>query len=389
MPSIDFRIDQAAFSDALEAVRRAVPGKASLPILETVRIAASGGAIALSGTDLQVHIAARVAADVAVPGEIAVPARALADWARALPPGTVRLALTAGAARARATSGRSAASLVFQDAEDFPALPDSGDAAELTLDARRLRRALGRVLPAVRGDDSNRALSCVCLDLGADGLRLAAADGFRLAQAVLTETASAPVGRVLIPRRAAEEFARALGAGDVARLRVARNGNVAVLAVGRYEIAARLVEDGFPDVARLIPRGAATRIAVEVQGLRRALKLASFFGTGGRAPVVLDAAPGRLRLHAPDAGTGDCETELEAAFEGRPGRIALDVPLLAELLREATAPVVTLAWEDTARPLVVREIADGGTQPDDLWIVMPLNHAAVAQEAETPLAAAA
>jgi DNA polymerase-3 subunit beta len=253
MPSIDFRIDQAALSDALETVRRAVPGKASLPILETVRIAASGGAVALSATDLQIQITARVAADVAVPGEIAVPARALADWVKALSPGTVRLALATGATRVKASSGRATASLVSQATDDFPTPPTTGDAAELTLDARRLRRALGRVLPAVRGDDSHRALACVCLDPRADGLHLAAADGFRLAQAVLPEAASAPADRMLLPRRAAEEFARALGAGDVARLRVARGGNVAVLSVGRCEIAARLVEDSFPDVARLVP----------------------------------------------------------------------------------------------------------------------------------------
>ncbi len=69
------------------------------------------------------------------------------------------------------------------------------------------------------------------------------------------------------------------------------------------------------------------------------------------------------------------------------------MPLLAELLREADAPVVTLSWEDTIRPVVVREIADGGVRAGDLWIVMPLRHAAVAEDApatvETPLPQAA
>lgn len=383
MTSIDFQIDQAAFSDALDTVRRAASGKSSLPILETIRIEAIGGEVILGATDLQVYIAARVAATVAVEGALAIPARALVDWVRALPTGTVRLALTTKATRVRASSGRSTAALVYFDVDDFPSPPTAAVAVELAVDARRLRRALGRVLPAVRADDGHPALGSVCLTPGADGLRLAAADGSRLAQTVVPEAVSASTDPVLLPRRAAEEFARILGAGDVARLLIGEGRNAARLAVGRYEVFARLVEGGFPEVAQIIPQRAVTRVAVEVQGLRRALKLASFFGTGGQHPVVFDAAPGRLRLHAPDAGVGESETELEAAFEGRPGRIVVDVPLLAELLREADAPVVTLAWENTTRPVVIHEVADGGVRADDLWLVMPMRHAAVADVAPT------
>ncbi len=86
MLPIDFQIDQAAFGEALDTVRRAVSGRASLPILETIRIEARGSEVTLAATDLQVHIAARVAAAVAVEGAVAIPARALVDWVRALPP---------------------------------------------------------------------------------------------------------------------------------------------------------------------------------------------------------------------------------------------------------------------------------------------------------------
>lgn len=199
--------------------------------------------------------------------------------------------------------------------DDFPSPPTTATAVELAVNARRLRRALGRVLQAVRVDDGHPALGSVCLTPGAGGLHLAPAR--RLPpRADGRAGGGLPAGRprVLLPRRAAEEFARILGAGEMARLLIGEGRNAARLAVGRYEVFARLVEGSFPEVAQIIPQSAATRVAVEVQGLRRALKLASFFGTGGQYPVVFDAAPGRLRLHAPDAGVGESETELEAAL---------------------------------------------------------------------------
>lgn len=110
MASIDFPIDQAAFSDALDTVRRAVSGKSSLPILETIRIEAIGSEVVLGATDLQVYISARVAAAHGGRGRARYPGAARSSTgSRALPPGTVRLALTTKATRVRASSGRSTA----------------------------------------------------------------------------------------------------------------------------------------------------------------------------------------------------------------------------------------------------------------------------------------
>ena len=357
-------------------MRRAVGGTSRLPLLETIKLAATGGEVVLSATNRHLYSTIRVAASVATTGAIAVPARALVDWVGALPKGSGRLSLAAGATRVKASCGRANASFVCLDATDFPSPPPI-DGAGLTRDAGHLRRALARVLPAIGTDDGQPALRCVALTPGTDGLHLAATDGSRLARMVVPVASSAPLAQVLLPGRAAGEFAHLLGAGGVAQLRVGAGGNVAHLTVGHRAICARLVEGGFPDLAQLIPQGVATRVAVETQGLHRALKLAAFFGGGGRQPVICDAAPGRLRLSVPDADTGACETELAAAFEGRPDRVAVNVPLLAELLREADTPFLTLAWEDATRPIVIRELDDEGARTADLWLVMSLRHAEV------------
>ena len=358
-------------------MRRAVGGTSRLPLLETIKLAATGGEVVLSATNRHLYSTIRVAASVATTGAIAVPARALVDWVGALPKGSGRLSLAAGATRVKASCGRANAAFVCLDATDFPSPPPI-DGAGLTRDAGHLRRALARVLPASGTDDGQLALRCVALTPGTDGLHLAATDGSRLARMVVPVASSAPLAQVLLPGRAAGEFAHLLGAGGVAQLRVGAGGNVAHLTVGHRAICARLVEGGFPDLAQLIPQRVATQVAVETQGLRRALKLAAFFfGGDGRQPVICDAAPGRLRLSVPDADTGAYETELAAAFEGRPDRVAVNVPLLAELLREADTPFLTLAWEDATRPIVIRELDDAGVRTADLWLVMPLRHAEV------------
>ena len=111
--------------------------------------------------------------------------------------------------------------------------------------------------------------------------------------------------------------------------------------------------------------------------MTRALKLAGLFGAGGTKYAILDAAPGRLKVSAPDAGAGEGESEIEAAFEGEPCVIGTNAPFLLELLATASAPVVTLAWQGATGGIVLREAHDAAAHEGDIWLVMPVHLAAM------------
>ena len=383
MPNaIDFQVDQAAFAAALGAVGRAVATKTTHPILQTIKVEAlsdeGGQRVVLSATNLEIGARTTINAAVAVPGAVAIPERILADWVAALPVGTVRLASQPQGSRLGAICGRSKASFALHDAADFPTFAPPDETTAISLDARRFRRALQRVLPAVMQDGGHEALTCVCVAPGADGLRVAALDGHRLAQSALPETAGGDATPLLVPYPAAREFVRLLGEGTVAKLVLSPSGKAATLSVGGSSVTARLVEGAFPQVGQLIPQGHATRVAVEVAELTRALKLASFFGTDGHRYAILDAAPGRLKISSPDAGAGEGESEVEAAFEGQPCIVGANAPFLLELLATASAPVITLAWQSATTAIVMREVTDAGTHQGDLWLVMPVHLASIA-----------
>src|SRR5205823_7112684 len=110
---------------------------------------------------------------------------------------------------------------------------------------------------------------------------------------------------------------RVLGDEGSARLSVLPAGRGVRLGSDATTVCTRLVEGAFPDVGRVVPRGAATRVGVAADGFRRAIRVAGLFGEGADVrPVVLDAAEERLRLHARGQGTGETDAELPAAIEG-------------------------------------------------------------------------
>jgi DNA polymerase-3 subunit beta len=228
-------------------------------------------------------------------------------------------------------------------------------------------------------------LTAVQFQCGAEGLVLAAADGFRLARARIDGVAATgtPPPAVLVPARAAAEIGRLLADADAAQLLLAPNGSGLHLRVRDTVLYVRLVEGTFPDLDRVIPTEWRTRATVDAAALRQAVGVAALFGsaTGGK-PVRIQATPGRLRLHARGDETGDADSELSAAVEGESQLVVLSTPLFAEVIAAAREKQIALAWSGPELPVVVREA--GRAETADLWVVMPLYDPAVATAQPIP-----
>jgi DNA polymerase-3 subunit beta len=373
---MDLTVDQAALSRALRLVARVAPVRPTLPILQMVLLDAEPGWLRLTATDAELAMTTAVPADVANPGRVAIPARLLGEYVAQLPAEPVRLALDPARQRVRAGCGSFVATLATADPDEFPALPAADERSAHDLDAGRLRRALERVACAAARDESRPVLSGVLFDFGAEGLTLAAADGFRLARTRLPEAAAAPQ-QLLVPARAVAEFARLLADAQAARLLLTPDGRGVWLAAGETALYARLIEGRFPEIERVIPQECRTRVTVETVALRQAVRVAGLFSSGDVRPVLLEAMHDRLRVTARGAETGEAESALSASLEGDLQAVSLNTRLLADLLDAVAADRLELRWTSPQAPVVVREASPADEA--DLAVVMPLHDPALAQ----------
>ena len=69
----------------LQAVQGVVERRQTLPILTNVLLAAEGGELEVTATDMEMELVSRTALDDFEPGEITVPVRKLVDICRSLP----------------------------------------------------------------------------------------------------------------------------------------------------------------------------------------------------------------------------------------------------------------------------------------------------------------
>jgi len=368
---LDLTVDQANLTRATRLTSRATPTRSTLPVLQTVRLEAQNGGLTLTATDLEIGVTTAIAANVATPGTICVPARLLGEYISQLPSEPVHLTLKPEGHRLRLSCGRYVANLATQDAAEFPALPAGDEARALTLDASRLRQAVARVAFAAARDEARPVLTAVLFDFGPEGLTLAAADGFRLARARLAGVVAVPQ-QLLVPVRAVTELGRLLGDAETVRLIPSAENRGVHFVIGGTTLFARLLEGHFPDIERVIPQKSKTNVTVETVAFRQAVRVAGLFGgSGDSRPVVLEAASGSLHLRARGDQTGDAEADVSAEVAGDPQAIAVNPRLLADLLDVVDSARLRLSWSSAQTPIVLREVER--EESADLFVAMPLS----------------
>ena len=361
----------------LSAVSRAIPARSTLPITTHILLEAQGDQITLSATDAEtIAITYKIEAQVEEPGSITMPSRLLSDFIATLPHEPIEMTLAERSRQVSLSCARNNASIGGMDPDDFPPIPpvDASDAIEI--DAARLRTALDQTVFAAATDDSRPVLTGVQFVADEQGIRLAAADGFRVSihRLELAEPVSSLTA--IVPARALGELSRLLA--DARDGSVTMTFNAAKTQVqfdlGHAKLIAQLIQGTFPDTEKLIPPETNTRTEVSVGEFMRETRIASIFARDGSGIVRLVAspgdggAPGRLTISARAEDMGDNEGEIDAIVDGEESRIAFNARYLTDVLSELGSDRVQIETISEKLPGVIRPVGDDRF----VHVVMPM-----------------
>lgn len=212
--------------------------------------------------------------------------------------------------------------------------------ATTTLDGGELARGLRQVVPAAGplGQD-RRYPAAVLVDVRADGLRLVATDGHRLAVRDLPAP-TIELGHTVIAVADAQRVAAMLEGGRTvtviagAELTLCTNANTVSIAAA---------SDHYPDYEAILARCGSGRLFVETSDLAARLNR-------GRDLVVLTLTP---------SGTSVDSIEFPAKYEGDDLTIGFNPAFLADALEAGIGREVILQLGSPVDPVAIRSADDG------------------------------
>lgn len=364
-----FTVTRESLLKPLGVVQGAVERRQTLPILGNLLFSITEDTLAITATDMEIELVARLSLAQSGSGEITVPARKFIDICRALPP-EAEIHFSVEGERASVRSGRSRFSLSTLPAGDYPSADSLADGLVLKPVQRDFKGLIDLTHFAMAQQDVRYYLNGLLLEIASNRLRTIATDGHRLAMAELAlETAVDEIRQVIIPRKAVSELSRLLSLEE-APVGLEFGSNAVRVSLENVQMTSKLIDGRFPDYERVIPDAELCdkQIVIDRDVLRQSLARASILSNEKYRAIRLSLDKGVLKVMANNPDQEEAEDELEVDYDGGALEIGFNVTYLMDALAALPADTARLYLSDASSSCLIR--AEG--RDDCQYVVMPM-----------------
>jgi len=351
----------------LQAVIGVVERRQTMPILANVLVAAKGGRLAVTATDLEVELVATSEVDVQRAGEITIPGRKLLDICRALPEG-VEINLTLEGERMVVRARKSRFTLTTLPAAEFPTVDEINAQQTLKVPQKEFKRLLEKTHFSMAQQDVRYYLNGMLLETSAKVLRSVATDGHRLALCEVELAEGAKSGQqVIVPRKGVLELQRILGNEDQI-LEVSIGSNHVRVQIGDIRFTSKLIDGRFPEYGRVIPNNPPLIVSAVREDLRQALQRAAILSNEKYRGIRFGVKPNALVIQSHNPEQEEAEEELEVAYDGPELEIGFNVNYLLDALAATEGLDVQVGLTDGNSSCLIRSSVDSSAR----FVVMPM-----------------
>ena len=322
---MELKIEKRDFLRGLTRTHAVADRKSSMPILSNVLLSTeSTKKLRLAATDLYLGVTAIAPAVVQKGGTVALAARTLFDIVKALPEG--EMTITVGSdLQTTIELGRIRYKIPGLPGEDFPPIPNPGEADMTALDAELLAELIGLTSYSMSSDDTRPHLAGTMFQGDGKAVRMVTTDGHRLSKAeqVLDESSPMLDFSMLVPHKGVGELKRvvddartaAKGLDEAPVVEVSTAGGNAFFKSGELLLSVKLADEQFPPYEKVIPQQQSKRAVCGRSKLIDSLRRISLVANDKSGGVQLHLEPGMLRIQSqsPDVGEGTEEIEIDYA----------------------------------------------------------------------------
>ena len=371
-----FTCDQSVLSETLGLVNRAVPSRATHPVLACilVNVEASQNTISLTSFDLSFGVNVTFVANVERGGTAAVPAKLLNEIVSKLPKGEVTLEYDADLTISL-TSSSGTYRVRCMNPEEFPVLPEIIDGTQVTLNPTELRAGLQNTLFAVASDEAKQVLNGVHFTISESVLEFASTDGHRLAMVTIANEGIADVSlNVTVPLKTLIEVEKILQK-ITEPVTVNFSEEQLILTVNepnqsRKRITTRTLAGRYPDCHVLIPPTFERKIIVDRRLLLSTIERIGVYSASPtdscKCIISTDAQELILSIDAKDIG--DCKEAIPAQVSGENLEMAFNIKYLLDVLRVVISSEIEICVNGALTPVVFKPVGDVTTS----FLVMPM-----------------
>ena len=347
--------------EAVSVIEKAAGENPNLPILKNLLIVAENNTITFIATNLEIAISHKVAGKIIEDGRATVPISLLSNLIGNIQ--SDRLNFEKKGNNLEIATDNYRAVLNGLPPDDFPLTPKIKDeGGHIEIKGVFLREAIQQTTVASQFSDLRPELNSVLFNFSLESLKLAASDGFRLAEktlpANLFSAKKMEPFKILVPLRTSQEISRIMK--DDEMVSVFRDENQVLFKTERTELISRLTEGSFPDYTGLIPAGFAAEVTVNREEFLNAIKLAGVFGQkNSEVKMKIHHNKKAVEISSADQSLGENVNLLAAKIKGdAEEEVLFNWRYLSDPMKSIKSEDALIGLQEEANPALIRSTTD-------------------------------
>jgi DNA polymerase-3 subunit beta len=370
-----FTVDTAVLKSAIEVASHATASTNMTPILENLLLSVQYKRVVITGNNMEMAIEYVIDTGVEIEseGSYTVSSKFLVPFVSLLSDERITISLGSGGALEFVTP-TSETRFKGTDASKFPVIPGFKAENPFEIDAAQLKKAVEHTLFSTAEGNVRPTLAGIHLKINADGsAAFASTDSFRLSEFVLKKAVAGAADSpgIIIPAKTATELSRILTEDGKVELFVSENQ--LLVTYGNIKLFSRLLNGHFPDYRNFFPKKFATRGVVLRADLVQALRRMNLISKENNynTKVAFRSSAG-LEISTGDTEIGAGRGNVPASVEGEDGTIGLNSTYLLETLSVIKDDYVSIDFETSLSPVMVRGVPAETDTQSFRHIIMPL-----------------
>ncbi len=352
----------------INIVNKAVTAKSTMQILECILLSVDEKGFTMTANNLEIGIqTAPIDAQILETGEVAIEARIFQDIVRRLNGENVTLESDARHS-ITITDGSSCFTIMGQNGEDFPTLPEVQQNEAFTLGQNELRNLIRQTIFSIAQESAKQVLMGEYFEMKADALQVVSIDGYRISFRKSPVSHAFQEKSVIVPGKTLNELMKILSQEEEDKVHLYFTDKHVLFDLGMATMVSRLIEGEFISYENNFTNDFTTKIIIETQALIQALERASLVSRDNRkTPVKLEMRPNQLILTA-KSDMGSAYEEVPDETEGDEMQIAFNPRYLIEALRAIEDEKVAIRFTGSLSPCIIAPLEGNAYQ----YLILPL-----------------
>lgn len=363
-----FNCNGLSLAEAVLKVSKACAVRTTAPVMECIKITATGEGISLLATDGELAIEKKLNAEVLEEGAVCVPGKLFSDFISKLSGEEVDVA-----------TGEKGVEIAYRDsksymqalpAEEFPEINLSAGENSFVMKESAFKDIVAKVVFCCASDDSRPVLKGCLMELG-DILKMTALDGYRLAYSESEILAKSGGKNMICPARTLNEISKMLSGEEDSEVTLfEENGQLLVKSDG-MTIVSRLYRGDFIKRENVVPTKFATYVDLNRAELIASAERAAVLIRGDKNNLVtLEISSDKVKISSV-SDYGNVSETVPATTDGVDLVISMNAKYLLDALRALTEENVTISFNGAISPFILQN----QEKKDSLYLILPVKNA--------------